>query len=85
MQDYSATPRKWRAYDQAAASVLDEAERLAAFKANDANNDGELDKAEYRNVLQARDYAEQLDNLLQQRDTNRDGLVSAGEYRAPIQ
>jgi hypothetical protein len=84
VQDYAATPRTWRGYDAAEIAARDEVQRAAAFSASDRNGDGRLDKAEYRDVLISRGYGEQLDALFQQRDANRDGFVSADEYRAPI-
>jgi Ca2+-binding EF-hand superfamily protein len=59
--------------------------RMKAFKANDKNNDGKLDKAEYKGVLEALGFAELLDQLFEQRDTTpKDGFVSAEEYKTPI-
>lgn len=82
MQEYSVTPRKYLP-DQAAPSS-DEAERLRAFTTHDANHDGRLDRAEYRAVLTQLGYASQLDTLFAQRDVDKDGFVSAEEYRTPI-
>ena len=61
-----------------------EDQRMAAFKANDKNNDGKLDKAEYRGVLAGLGFSELFDMLWDQRDTNKDGFISAEEYKSPV-
>lgn len=57
---------------------------MTAFKANDADGDGKIDKAAYAKVLQTLGFPDQLDTLFPQRDANKDGFVSADEYKAPI-
>ncbi len=61
-----------------------EKERMAAFQAPDLDGDGRLDKAAYRELLKVLGFADQLETLFAQRDVNRDGFVSAEEYREPI-
>jgi hypothetical protein len=58
--------------------------RMAAFKAADKDGDGKLDKAGYLEFLKMLGFADQLDSLFGQRDVNRDGFVSADEYKNPI-
>jgi hypothetical protein len=80
---YVVAPRPWQ--PAAATQVAGEDERMAAFKANDKDNDGKLDKAAYKALLETLGFADQLEPLFTQRDVNKDGFVSAGEYRTPIQ
>jgi hypothetical protein len=54
--------------------------RLGAFKPSDANGDGKLDKAEYKVLLTTLGAVNQLETLFPQRDTNKDGFVTAEEY-----
>ncbi len=61
-----------------------EEQRQAAFKAQDADGDGKLDKATYSRVLDVLGYANQLETLFAQRDVNKDGFVSVEEYKTPI-
>jgi hypothetical protein len=61
-----------------------EAARLAAFRASDTDGDGRIDKAAYRVVLETLGFVDQLDSLFAQRDANRDGFISADEFRNPI-
>ena len=56
-------------------------ERLAAFKANDGDGDGRLDKAEYRRVLTALAYPERTEAWFAERDSDKDGFISADEFR----
>ena len=59
-------------------------QRIAAFDANDRNNDGKLDKAEVRGVLGTLGlYADQLNPILALYDVNKDGFVSDEENRNP--
>jgi hypothetical protein len=58
---------------------------MAAFKANDKDGDDKLDKAAYKTLLETLGFADQLETLFAQRDANKDGFVSAEEYRTPIQ
>lgn len=84
--NYSVTPAPWTpTAATGAAPTPAEADRMAAFKANDKDNDGKLDKAAYRTLLETLGFADQLERLFAQRDVNKDGFVSAEEYRTPIQ
>ena len=85
MDTYSAAPRPWQSNAAAPAPTPSEAQRMAAFKANDKDGDGKLDKAAYKTLLETLGFADQLETLFAQRDANKDGFVSAEEYRAPIQ
>ena len=58
---------------------------MAAFKAQDKDGDGKLDKAAYLEVLKTLGFADQLESLFAQRDVNQDGFVSAEEYKNPVQ
>jgi D-alanyl-D-alanine carboxypeptidase len=58
--------------------------RMAAFKANDKDSDGRIDKAAYREVLKTLGFGDQLESLFAQRDANKDGFISTDEYRNPI-
>jgi Ca2+-binding EF-hand superfamily protein len=62
-----------------------EEQRMAAFKANDKDGDGKLSKAEYAALVGGMGFGEMADQLFAQRDANKDGFVSAEEYKAPIQ
>jgi len=64
--------------------IAPEETRMAAFKASDDDNDGKLDKAAYRKLLQTLGFADQLNPLFAQRDANKDGFVSTDEFRNPI-
>ncbi len=59
-------------------------ERMAVFRANDPDGDGKIDKAGYGAVLTSLGFGNQLETLFVQRDINKDGFVSADEYRNPI-
>jgi hypothetical protein len=85
MDNYTAAPRPWQSNAPAPAPTPTEAQRMAAFKANDKDNDGKLDKAAYKALLETLGFADQLETLFAQRDVNRDGFVSAEEYKTPIQ
>jgi hypothetical protein len=63
---------------------LSEADRLAAFAANDRDRDGRLSVVEYMGVLETLGYTDQFRINWPQRDTNNDGFVSAEEYRLPL-
>jgi hypothetical protein len=58
--------------------------RVEAFKPSDANGDGKLDKDEYKVLLTTLGFANQLETLFGQRDVNKDGFVTAEEYRNPL-
>jgi hypothetical protein len=72
------------AFGPAAAAPPSEAARQAAFRANDPDGDGKLAKADYRRLLEQLGFADQLETLFAQRDVDRDGFVSAEEFRTPI-
>ncbi|HEV7689493.1 MAG TPA: EF-hand domain-containing protein [Hyphomonadaceae bacterium] len=55
--------------------------RVEAFKPSDANGDGRLDKTEYKVLLTSLGFANQLETLFGQRDLNKDGFVTAAEYK----
>ena len=62
------------------------AEREAAFKAADANKDGKLDLAEFKNAVEpqiAAQLGEAIGQMKAQRDTDNDGFVSLAEFLAP--
>ena len=63
------------------------AQREAAFTAADANKDGKLDLAEFKNALEpeilAQLPAEAVGQMKAQRDTDSDGFVSRAEFLAP--
>ena len=67
-----------------AQDVPTEEARMAAFKTNDKNTDGKLDKAEYTALLTQLGFAEMAEQLFTQRDANKDGFVSAEEYKTAI-
>jgi len=58
--------------------------RVEAFKPSDANGDGKLSKDEYKVLLTTLGFANQLETLFGQRDVNKDGFVTAEEYRNPL-
>ena len=64
-------------------------EMNAAFTAADANKDGKLDKAEFKNYLpeQMRSMIddERLAQIVAARDTDKDGFLSKAEATAPMQ
>ena len=59
-------------------------QRVEAFRPSDADGDGKLSKAEYAVLLKTLGFASQLETLFPQRDLNKDGFVSADEYRNPL-
>lgn len=83
MTAYKVTPAPWQQPPTPPTPSQDQ--RMAAFKAADKDNDGKLDKAAYKAVLETLGFSDQLETLFAQRDANKDGFVSADEYRAPIQ
>jgi hypothetical protein len=85
MDTYSAAPRPWQSNAAAPAPTPSEAERMAAFTAHDKDNDGKLDKAAYKSLLETLGFSDQLERLFAQRDANKDGFVSADEYKTPVQ
>ncbi len=68
-----------------AQSMPSEADRMAAFTANDKNKDGKLDKAEYTALLTGFGAGQMADQIFGFRDTNKDGFISLEEYKAPMQ
>jgi Ca2+-binding EF-hand superfamily protein len=64
-------------------------EREAAFVKADANKDGKLDKAELKMTLPEQFQAQvddaRLAQMLERRDTDKDGFVSKAEYNTPMQ
>ncbi|MDP3737905.1 MAG: EF-hand domain-containing protein [Hyphomonadaceae bacterium] len=82
---YTVTPRPWQTNAPAPAPTPSDAERMVAFKTHDRDNDGKLDKAAYKALLETLGFADQVERLFAQRDVNKDGFVSAEEYRTPIQ
>ncbi len=58
--------------------------RQAAFKAADTDNDGKLDQAAYRKALAQLGFSDQFAPYWQQRDKDKDGFITAEEYKAPI-
>jgi hypothetical protein len=58
--------------------------RVEAFKPSDADGDGKLSKAEYAVLLKTLGFANQLETLFPQRDVNKDGFVTAEEYRGEL-
>lgn len=65
--------------------VAGEAERMAAFKEQDADGDGRIDKAAYGRLLESVGFAGELDRLFTQRDVNRDGVITREEFSPPVQ
>ena len=67
-----------------AQEVPTEEARMKAFTDNDKNKDDKLDKAEYEALLKQLGFAEMAEQLWTQRDVNKDGFVSAEEYKTPV-
>lgn len=61
-----------------------EAEKAAAFRANDPDGDGRIDRAGYKRVLDALGYQEQFDYWFAQRDKDRDGFITQAEYTPAV-
>lgn len=61
----------------------------AAFTAGDANKDGKLTAAEFKETLPEQFKAQISDDMLPQilarRDTDKDGFISKAEFSAPMQ
>ncbi len=64
-------------------------ELAAAFDKADANKDGKLDMAEFKNTIPEEMRANVTDDRLKtffdRRDTDKDGKLSKAEYTAPMQ
>lgn len=62
-----------------------EEERMAAFKSNDKDGDGKLNKEEYKALLDQLGFGEMADQLFSLRDANGDGFITEEEYAMPLQ
>lgn len=67
------------------APVVTDPQRLAAFKAADADHDGKLDKAAFREALAQLGFADRLESIFRQRDKDKDGFISEAEALGEVQ